>query len=391
MRRKSHGNKIPFTLSTPVITYVALGSNEGNRLDFLQRAVDAIFEEIGQITAVSQLYKTPAWGFEGNDFLNACIAVSTRFSAEEVLQKLQQIELLLGRKRYDDDQRYHNRTVDLDILFYGEEQQNSATLTLPHPRIQDRRFVLEPLRDIAAKMIHPTLHKSVAQLANETDDHSEISVATEVLKRPELPFSSLSYLAIEGNIGAGKTSLATMIAQDYNAKLITERFKDNPFLPKFYEDQARYAFQLEMSFLADRYQQLLDDIAQFDLFNDFVVADYDIYKSMIFAGVTLSNEEYNLYKKLFSIMYKDMAKPNLYIYLYQNTDRLLQNIQKRGRSYEQNIPVDYLKNINQGYLEFIKQQNQFNTKIIDVTELDFVANRKDYLQLINSINSALEK
>src|SRR5699024_8314518 len=127
--------------------------------------------------------------------------------------------------------------------------------------------------------------------------------------------------------------------------------------PKFYENKARYAFPLEMSFLADRYQQLLDDIGQFDLFKDLVVADYDIYKSMIFAGVTLAPEEFSLYKKLFGIMYKDLPKPDLYIYLYQSTERLLQNIKKRGRSYEQQIPAEYLENINRGYLDFIKNQN----------------------------------
>src|SRR5699024_8495839 len=117
-----------------------------------------------------------------------------------------------------------------------------------------------------------------------------------------------------------------------NAKLITECYKDNPFLPKFYKDRARYAFPLEMSFLADRYQQWVDNIAQYDLFNDFVVSDYDIYKSMIFAQITLAEEEKQLYKRFFSIMYKELHKPDLYVYLYQDTGRLLQNIKKRGRA-----------------------------------------------------------
>ena len=214
--------------------------------------------------------------------------------------------------------------------------------------------MLYPLKDIAADYLHPILKKTLTQLTEETQDTSVIEKTSETLEKPKFQLNLFNYLAIEGNIGAGKTSLATMISQDFKAKIITERFKDNPFLPKFYKDQARYAFPLEMSFLADRYQQLLDDISQYDLFSDFMVADYDVYKSLIFAKVTLQEEEYSLYKKLFNIMYKDLAKPDLYVYLYQNTDRLLQNIKKRGRSYEQDIPSDYLENINRGYLEFIK-------------------------------------
>ena len=145
-------------------------------------------------------------------------------------------------------------------------------------------------------MLHPVLKKTVKQLTEETKDTSEIKKTSEKLEKPKFKLHPFNYLAIEGNIGAGKTSLATMISQDFKAKIITERFKDNPFLPKFYKDQARYAFPLEMSFLADRYQQLLDDISQYDLFSDFMVADYDVYKSLIFAKVTLQEEEYRCIK-----------------------------------------------------------------------------------------------
>jgi deoxyadenosine/deoxycytidine kinase len=141
-------------------------------------------------------------------------------------------------------------------------------------------------------------------------------------------------------------------------------------LPKFYEDQARYAFPLEMSFLADRYQQIADDLAQFDLFKDFIIADYHIFKSLIFAKVTLTEDEYRLYRKLFEIIYKEMPKPDLYVYLYQNTERLLENIRSRGRSYEQEIPADYLDKINRGYLDYIKSQTDLNILIIDVSDRD---------------------
>ena len=195
------------------------------------------------------------------------------------------------------------------------------------------------------------------------------------------------HVAIAGNIGAGKTSMATKIAQDFNAKLILERFKDNPFLPKFYEDATRYAFPLEMSFLADRYQQLVDDITQLDLFKESVIADYDVNKSLIFASITLPEEEFALYKKLFQVMHKDVPKPDVYVYLYQNTERLLENIKKRGRKYEQSIQAEYLQKLNTGYLEFIKTQHSENIKIIDISEMDFLKKRSDYLNILKQIIS----
>ena len=180
-----------------------------------------------------------------------------------------------------------------------------------------------------------------------------------------------------------------MMAEDFNAKTVYERFADNPFLPKFYKDQNRYAFPLEMSFLADRYQQIADDLSQLDLFKDFVVADYHIFKSLIFAKVTLAEDEFRLYNTLFSIIYREMPKPDLYIYLYQNTERLLQNIRKRGRSYEQEIPAAYLEKINNGYLDFIKTQQNLNVLVLDVSDLDFVKNQSDYIYILNEIQKKI--
>jgi deoxyadenosine/deoxycytidine kinase len=179
--------------------------------------------------------------------------------------------------------------------------------------------------------------------------------------------------------------LANLLSNQFNAKLVLERFADNPFLPKFYEDKERYAFPLEMSFLADRYQQLSDDLAQFDLFKNFIVSDYYIFKSLIFAQVTLSADEYLLYRKMFNLIYKEITKPDLYIYLYQNTDRLLENIKNRGRVYEQNIESGYLEKIHNGYQNFIKTQNDLNLLVIDVSEIDFVNNPVDYNFVINKI------
>ena len=179
-----------------------------------------------------------------------------------------------------------------------------------------------------------------------------------------------------------------MISDELNAKIILERFAENPFLPKFYEDKERFAFPLEMSFLADRYQQLSDDLAQLDLFKNLIISDYYIFKSLIFAQITLQKDEYLLYRKMFDMMYKEITKPDLYVYLYQNTERLLQNIKKRGREYEQNIEAGYLQKIHDGYKSFISTQQDLNILIIDVSEIDFVNNPIDYEYIINKINKA---
>ena len=370
----------------PATFYIALGSNKGDKLKNLQLAVDAIHAEIGNIKLISKVYKSPAFGFEGDDFLNACLMLDSYLNPQKVLESLLKIETLLGRTRKKSE-GYEARTIDLDIVFAGDEVIDTKTLQVPHPEMEKRKFVLQPLNDIASKIVHPKFGKEVAILLAECEDESVLEPVKIWLKNPRKAynFSKFNYIAIEGNIGAGKTSLATMISQDFNAKLILERFADNPFLPKFYKDASRYAFPLEMSFLADRYQQINDDLSQLDLFKDFIVSDYDVFKSLIFSKITLQEDEFKLYRKLFYLMYKDIAKPELYVYLYQNTERLQANIKKRGRDYEQNIEDDYLEKINEGYLKFLKTQSDFNVKIIDISDKDFVKNRCDYLWLLGEI------
>ena len=375
-------------MNQPNHVYLSLGSNKGDRLKHLQDAVDLIFYEIGKVQIISKVYNTPALGFDGDDFLNTCIHLETEYSAQDVLEKLLSLEVRLGRERTN-SKAYEARTIDLDILFFNDEVIKTKSLQVPHPELHKRKFVLQPLHDIASKFEHSKFDKSVAELLAECDDKSEVEPIKIWLKNPskQFSFSNYNYIAIEGNIGAGKTSLSNKIAQDFNAKLILERFADNPFLPKFYDEPQRYAFTLEMSFLADRYQQINDDLSQLDLFKDFIVSDYDIYKSLIFSKITLQEDEFKLYRKLFYLMYKDIAKPELYVYLYQNTERLQENIKKRGRDYEQNIESEYLEKINSGYLDFLKNQTELNVKIIDISDRDFVKNRKDYLWLLGEICS----
>ena len=194
-----------------------------------------------------------------------------------------------------------------------------------------------------------------------------------------------NYIVIEGNIGAGKTTLATKIAGQYNAKLILERFADNPFLPKFYSEPERYSFPLELSFLADRYKQLREELTGGDLFREFTVADYYFMKSLIFAAATLSGDEYNLYRQIFYIIYGMLPKPDLYVYLHMEPERLLHNIRKRGRSYEKSITTDYLKSIQDNYFRFFTQNPDNKYLVLDVNNMDFVDNDEHYKKITGII------
>jgi 2-amino-4-hydroxy-6-hydroxymethyldihydropteridine diphosphokinase len=360
----------------------------GNRFENLQNAVDKLFQEVGSIIKISSVYETPAMGFDGDAFLNCTVWMQTNLEPSKILKTILNIEKTLGRKR-NASKNYASRPIDIDIIFIDDLIVETEKLIVPHPEMTNRKFVLQPLAELNSQLIHPISKKNTIKLLAETKDESLLQKQSKWLINPmkDYTISQYNYIAIEGNIGAGKTSLATKIANDFNSKLILERFKDNPFLPKFYEDSARYAFPLEMSFLADRYQQLVDDITQFDLFKESVIADYDVNKSLIFASITLPEEEYALYKKLFQVMHKDLPKPDVYIYLHQNTERLLQNIKNRGRKYEQSIQAEYLQKLNTGYLEFIKNQHSENVKIIDISEMDFLENRADYLKILQQIIS----
>jgi deoxyguanosine kinase len=199
-----------------------------------------------------------------------------------------------------------------------------------------------------------------------------------------------NYIVIEGNIGTGKTSLARKISKDFNTRLILERFADNPFLPKFYENRQRYAFPLELSFLADRYSQLKDEIANRELFQQQTVTDYILSKSLIFASITLKDDEFELYQRLFQIINPHLPKPDLLVYLHKNVPNLKSNIQKRGRDYEQNIENDYLKKLEEGYWDFFKRQNNLRILVIDTNSIDFVGSEENYKSVINLINSDYE-
>ena len=193
-------------------------------------------------------------------------------------------------------------------------------------------------------------------------------------------FMNYNFIAIEGNIGSGKTSLASHIASDFKSELILESFSDNPFLPKFYKDPEKYSFSLELFFMLERYHQLKDKISS-DLFFNNKISDYFFMKSRIFAKTNLQRDEFLLFEKLFDIMLASLPAPDLLVYLHSDIKRLQANIRKRGREYEQNIKDSYLKSIQDSYFDYLKKQNKSAVLIIDITDIDFVNDFNTYSEI----------
>lgn len=195
-----------------------------------------------------------------------------------------------------------------------------------------------------------------------------------------------NFITIEGCIGAGKTTLTKKLAEDFNAKLILERFEDNPFLPKFYANPEIHALPVELFFMAERYQHLKKLLSEADIFKTFTVSDFLFQKSLIFASNTLNADELRLYRMLFDIINPTLPKPDIVLYLYAPVEKLLANIKTRGRDYEQNIPADYLQKIQNGYLEYFKQQSQSRIVLLNTTNLNFVENKNHYQEVIDLLN-----
>lgn len=189
------------------------------------------------------------------------------------------------------------------------------------------------------------------------------------------------FICVEGNIGAGKTSFCKMIDKEYNCNLVLEQFDDNPFLPLFYKEPERFAFTVELFFMTERYKQLEASLISQDLFNDFTITDYFFVKTLLFANKNLPEGEFRLFQKLFATLNQSFPTPDLMVYFHRNVDILQQNIQKRGRAYESNITNDYLRTIQDAYFEYFRNILSFPVLIIDLSEIDFVANEDHYREI----------
>ncbi len=193
------------------------------------------------------------------------------------------------------------------------------------------------------------------------------------------------FITVEGNIGAGKTSLAKLLGQHFDAKLILETFAENPFLPKFFEDAKRYAFSAELFFLADRYQQLHEQLKEFNLFNQRTISDYVFVKSLLYSRVNLTDDEFKLFQRIFSIMYPNLPEPDLLVYIHSSVNRIIKNIRKRGRNFEQSVSESYLLKIQQAYFNYFKQKPNLKILILQADDIDFVNNPADFDKIVNLI------
>ncbi|MBL7910936.1 MAG: 2-amino-4-hydroxy-6-hydroxymethyldihydropteridine diphosphokinase [Bacteroidia bacterium] len=315
------------------VAFLCLGGNIGNRIENMTAAKKAIEGHLGKINKQSGIYETAAWGSDSqNNYLNQVIEVRTKLSAEKLLKALLAIEKKLGRKR--GAIKNSDRTIDIDILFFNDEIHAGKKMEIPHPRLHQRNFVLKPLSEIAGDLKHPVLKKTIKTLSKNSKD--KLSV------KPYDPTKNLRYICIEGNIGSGKSTLAKALAKKMNATFLPEEFEDNLLLPLFYENKKLFAFPLEYSFLIARFKQMQ---YAFKHEKKLIVSDYSIYKCLWFAKINLTAKDYKLFKEQFKLMLAQLPKPDLIIHLSSATDKLKQNIKKRGRKYEQSISEDYLKAI----------------------------------------------
>ena len=198
------------------------------------------------------------------------------------------------------------------------------------------------------------------------------------------------FITVEGNIGAGKTTLSHLLAKHFNARLVLEEFADNPFLAKFYEQPQQYAFPVELFFMAERYKQLKDMVHSKDLFQSITVSDYLFTKCLLFAKVNLPEEEFRLYQKLFDIIHQQLLFPDIIIYLHAPVQKLQQNIRKRNRSYELNIPDEYLFSLQETYTSYIKQHN-ITTIFIDASNADFLGDPRHLQVVIDALEKDIER
>ncbi len=200
-----------------------------------------------------------------------------------------------------------------------------------------------------------------------------------------------NYLVIEGNIGAGKTSLSKMLSEQLNARLILEEFSDNPFLPLFYKNPERYAFPVELFFMTERHKQLQELLLEGNLFQEYIVSDYIFSKTLLFAGQNLENEEFRLFQKLFNTLNASFPKPHLLVYIHRPISQLLLNIKKRGRSYESDISSDYLQKIQAAYFDFFRmKENELPILILELDDMDFIDQSENYDLLLQQLNKKYE-
>ena len=362
--------------------YIGIGSNEGDRLLYLQKALFSISDQLGIIRSVSSVYESPALGFEGENFLNACLELESVFTPERLLQACLELEKSFGRIRLE--KGYANRPLDIDLLM-GPVELNTPSLELPHPRMNNRRFVVEPLCEIAPHLkIEGQSIKEVKKILEKDRSQPITKAKTSLLRSKKELWHTSKNVVLEGCIGVGKSTLCKAIAERYELSSRYERFDENPYLESFYKDPKAYALPVELHFLLDRFDALKTNQAAEGL-----VSDYHLSKSLLFAKNNLNEIDFELFSRYYRWGERLLKAPGLYVLLENSLDRILENIKKRGRSYEQNIDPEYLRSITKGYQDFIKRQKRWNILVIDLSLLPSYEDPSFFDTVIERIEDAL--
>ena len=335
--------------------YVSFGSNKGNRLKNIIAALKEIEIQLGRIENISSLYESKSCGFVGRDFYNGCLILKTKYSLKTVLRILLKIESSLGRIRGDTGV-YIDREIDLDILFFDSVVKKSKKITVPHPRINNRKFVLIPLCDLNSDFIHPKINKSIFEISSLLKNNSHVKkIKTNNFY---IPFwNKYSFISIEGNIGVGKTTLSKVFKNHFDIELLNENFKKNPYLKDFYLKPKFFSSKLENFFFQERINQINSHFKNNE--NKKTISDFWIGKSLVFSKTNLSKGLLNKFMYVYNKEVQQIKMPNIIIYLKQETKQLKNQIILRGRSFEKNISKKYLESISKEYKKIFNQKQKF--------------------------------
>ena len=345
--------------------YISFGSNKGNRLSYIVNSLKELEVRVGKIIRVSDLYITKSWGFKSRDFYNGCVILKTKFSPQIVLKKLLSIEDFLGRKRNGSD-KYLSREIDLDLLFFDQLVLSSEDLTIPHPNLNKRNFVLVPMHDIAAKFVHPIIKKSIKKLLLISKDNSDVKKINK--NKYYIPFwKRYSFISIEGNIGVGKTTLSKKIESHFNIESLNENYKMNPFLKDFYSNPKEFSLKLENFFLNERINEINNHFSVSSKRK--TISDFWIGKSLVFAKNNLDAKSFKKYTEDFKKLNFGLRAPEIIIFLNQNSLQLKRQIIKRGRSFEKQISKDYLDSISREYEYILDKKHDFIYIILSPKEV----------------------
>ncbi len=357
--------------------YIGLGSNLGDPASQIRRAV----RELGLLSGVrlhgaSSLYRSPPMGgLPQPDYINAAVRVETELEPEQLLRAMQQIERQHGREAVHE--HWAARTLDLDLLLWGQECRSGAELTLPHPGLHERAFVLAPLQELDADMEVPG-RGAVAQLLQQCA-YAQVDRIGSCYCLPE----AMRLIVVEGPMGVGKTTLCNRLAAEFDGQLMLERYRDNPFLERFFEHPEESALPVQLHFLNSRMRQLRQ-LQQTELFRQRVFADFMLEKSDWFSQLALRTDEYDLWLSLYAHMSVGLPRPDLVIYLQAPVPVLMERIAARGRPYERAVGPEFLERLSAQMVNYFRSY-QGALLTVDASHADLAHSRQDYQCLLAAL------